>query len=125
MVETINPVVRGGRARGGGAVIVHAIGAGASAAAFGAGLGAFGAALGAPFGGAGTWVVALVAAVYAMGELTGGRVTVPQLRRQVPDWWRTFFPAPVAALLYGVGLGVGFVTFLDHGTLVAVSVLAM
>ena len=47
--------------------------------------------------------------------------TVPQLRRQVPDWWRTFFDWPIAATLYGAGLGIGFLTYLAHGTLVAVS----
>jgi hypothetical protein len=106
-------------------VALHALGAGASAAVFGAWLGALGSALGAPFGGAGTGVVALVAAAYAASELTGRRLAVPQLRRQVPDWWRTFFPRSIAALLYGLGLGVGFVTFLGHGTLVVVSTLAI
>jgi hypothetical protein len=52
-------------------------------------------------------------------------VPVPQLRRQVPDWWRTFFPPHVAAFLYGVGLGPGFLTHLGHGTLVVVSVAAV
>jgi hypothetical protein len=41
----------------------------------------------------------------------------------VPEWWRTFFGPYVAALLYGTGLGVGFLTYLRHGTLVAVAVL--
>ena len=49
---------------------------------------------------------------------------VPQLRRQVPDWWRTFFRPHVAAFLYGVGLGPGFLTYLSHGTVVVVSVAA-
>jgi hypothetical protein len=40
----------------------------------------------------------------------------------VPDWWRTFFGRPVAAFLYGAGLGVGFLTYLGHGTLVVVTV---
>jgi hypothetical protein len=52
-------------------------------------------------------------------------VPVPQLRRQVPDWWRTFFPPHVAAFLYGVGLGPGILTYLGHGTLVVVSVAAV
>src|SRR4029450_14056998 len=50
---------------------------------------------------------------------------VPQLRRQVPQWWRTFFSVPVAAFLYGAGLGVGFLTYLAHGTLVVVAVAAV
>jgi hypothetical protein len=42
----------------------------------------------------------------------------------VPDWWRTFFPPHVAAFLYGLGLGPGFLTYLGHGTFVVVSVAA-
>jgi len=124
MVETINPVVHRGRARWSIAVALHALAAGSSAALFGAGLGAVGAALGAPFGDAGTVLFVLVGTVYAIGELAGRPLPVPQLRRQVPDWWRAFFPGPVAAFLYGIGLGVGFLTYVGHGTLVAVSVLA-
>ena len=55
--------------------------------------------------------VAAVAVLYLVRELTGIRVPVPQLRRQVPDWWRTYFGRPLAAFLYGAGLGVGFFTF--------------
>ena len=65
--------------------------------------------------------MAAVALLY-LRELTGVRVPIPQLRRQVPDWWRTYFGRPVAAFLYGAGLGVGFFTYLGHGTLVAVTV---
>ena len=50
------------------------------------------------------------------------RIPVPQFRRQVPDWWRTYFGRPLAAFLYGAGLGVGFFTFLGHGTLVVVTI---
>jgi hypothetical protein len=46
---------------------------------------------------------------------------LPNARRQVPEWWRTFFSPPVAATLYGAGLGVAFVTFLSFGTFVAVA----
>jgi len=46
-------------------------------------------------------------------------------REQVPQWWRTFFPRYVAAALYGAGLGVGFLTFLSHGTFVVVSAIAV
>ena len=63
-----------------------------------------------------------MAVLYLVRELTGLRVPVPQLRRQVPDWWRTYFGRPLAAFLYGAGLGVGFFTFLGHGTLVVVTV---
>jgi hypothetical protein len=89
---------------------------------FGAALAAFGALLDAPSD-AGLAVVAAVAALY-LAEVLGARVPVPQLRRQVPNWWRSFFPSGVASFLYGVGLGIGFFTYLTRGTLVVVSVAA-
>lgn len=122
MVETISPVVYGTRARWLGAVGLHALGAAGTAAAFGAAVAAAAALLGAPWGRAGGAVLVAVAALYAARELLGVRVPVPQLRRQVPDWWRTYFGRPLAAVLYGGGLGVGFLTFLGHGTLVVVTV---
>jgi hypothetical protein len=124
MVETITPVVHGGRGRWLGALALHVAGAVLTAAAFGAILGALGGLLGAPFGRAGLATVAALAAAYAAAELTGVRIPVPQLRRQVPAWWRTFFGRPVAAALYGAGLGVGFLTYLRHGTLVVVAAAA-
>jgi len=125
MVETITPVVHGGRAgRWAGSVALHVTGAVASAAAFGAILGAAGSLLGAPWRGGGALLIALVAVLYLVGEATVVPVPVPQLRRQVPQWWRTFFSVPVAAFLYGAGLGVGFLTYLAHGTLVVVAVAA-
>ena len=122
MVETISPVVYGTRTRWVGAVALHAAGAAATAAAFGAAVAAAGALLGAPWGRAGAVVLAGVAVIYGVRELTGVRIPVPQLRRQVPDWWRTYFGRPLAAFLYGAGLGIGFLTFLGHGTLVVVAV---
>src|SRR6266511_3831595 len=123
MVETITPVVHGGRAgRWAGSVVLHVTGAVASAAAFGATLGAAGSLLGAPWRGGGALLIALVAVLYLVGEATVLPVPVPQFRRQVPQWWRTFFSVPVAAFLYGAGLGVGFLTYLAHGTLVVVAV---
>jgi Methylamine utilisation protein MauE len=124
MAETITPVVHGGSRRAWAvSLAVHVLGAAVSAAAIGAMLGAVGSLLGAPWGTAGTMVVAATAAVYLAAEL-GARVPVPQLRRQVPDWWRTFFPPRVAAFLYGIGLGPGFLTYLTHGALVVVSLAA-
>jgi uncharacterized membrane protein YphA (DoxX/SURF4 family) len=122
MVETISPVVYGTRTRWAGALALHAVGATATAAGFGALVAVAAAMLGAPWGKAGGAILAAVALVYLVRELTGIRVPVPQLRRQVPDWWRTYFGRPLAAFLYGAGLGVGFFTFLGHGTLVAVTV---
>ena len=125
MVETITPVVHGGnRSRWVVSVLVHAAGAAATAAVFGSLLAAAGALLGAPWGVPGIVLVAASAGLYVAREL-GVAVPVPQLRRQVPDWWRTFFPPHVAAFLYGVGLGPGFLTYLGHGTLVVVSVAAV
>jgi hypothetical protein len=122
MVETISPVVYGTRARWLGSLALHAVGAAATAAAFGALVAAAGSVLGAPWGRAGALAVVAIAVLYAARELLGVPVPVPQLRRQVPDWWRTFFGRPLAAFLYGAGLGVGFLTYLGHGTLVVVAV---
>jgi hypothetical protein len=122
MVETISPVVYGARTRWAGALALHALGATATAAGFGALVAAAAAKLGAPWGRAGGAIVAAVAVLYLVRELAGIRVPVPQLRRQVPDWWRTYFGRPLAAFLYGAGLGIGFFTFLGHGTLVVVTV---
>ncbi|HWC70784.1 MAG TPA: MauE/DoxX family redox-associated membrane protein [Actinomycetota bacterium] len=125
MVETITPVVYGGRARWTAAFALHVAGATASAAMFGLILGGVGSLLGAPWGRAGAIALAAAAAVYALGELPRITATVPQLRRQVPDWWREFFSWPVAATLYGAGLGIGFFTYLSHGTLVVVALAAL
>jgi hypothetical protein len=126
MVETITPVVHGGRrARWAALLALHAAGATVAAGAFGAALGWMGSALGAPWGAAGPVVVAALAAAYVGREALGLRVPVPQLRRQVPDWWRTFFGFGPASFLYGLGLGVGFLTYLTHGTLVVVSAAAV
>ena len=124
MVETITPVVYGGRGRWVGALVLHVLGATLTAALFGAAVGATGAALGAPFGRAGLVLAAAAATLYAVGTLPRVEVTVPQLRRQVPDWWRTFFSPSVTAFLYGAGLGIGFLTFMATGGLVAASVAA-
>jgi Methylamine utilisation protein MauE len=124
MVETITPVVHGGsRKRWGISLALHAIGAAVAAAIVGSLLAGAGALLGAPWGVPGGLLVVAGAALYVAREL-GAPVPVPQFRRQVPDWWRTFFPPHVAAGLYGLGLGPGFLTYLGHGTVVVVSVAA-
>lgn len=121
MVETISPVVHGGRARWLGTLALHTLGATGTAALFGAALGRIGGVLGAPWQRPGLLALASVSALYALGALTRHRVPVPQLRRQVPDWWRTFFGRSFAAVLYGAGLGIGFMTYLSTGTLVVVA----
>src|SRR5262245_61374800 len=124
MAETITPVVHGGSRRAWAvSLLVHVLGAVIAAAALGALLGGLGALLGARWGRAGAIAVAALAGVYLAAEFGIG-VPVPQLRHQVPDWWRTFFPPRVAAFLYGIGLGPGFLTYLTHGTLVVVALAA-
>jgi methylamine utilization protein MauE len=93
-------------------------------AALGAVLGGVGRAPGAPWGNAGLWALALVAALFATRELFGVPIPQPNLHRQIPDWWRTFFSPPVASLFYGLGLGIGFLTYISFGTLVAVAAAA-
>ncbi len=125
MVETITPVVYGRTRRYVLAVALHTFGAGLSAAILGAALGGLGALLGAPWGNAGLAVVVGVALVYLVREVT--RWPIPTFDRgvQVPEWWRSFFSPPISALLYGLGLGIAFATFLSFGTFVVVAVAAL
>jgi hypothetical protein len=126
MVETITPVVHGGRrGRWGVSVATHVVGAALGAAILGAALGAVGGILGAPWGPAGLWVAGGVAALYAARELLDLPIPLPDRREQVAEWWRTFFGPDAAAFLYGLGLGPGFLTYLRHGTLVAVAAVAV
>jgi hypothetical protein len=126
MVETINPVVYGDpRNRWRVAFALHVAGATVAAAAFGAALGLLGTALSAPWGSTGVLAVGVVALAYLARELFEVPVPLLEARRQVPDWWRTFFSRNVTALLYGAGVGVGFLTYLGHGTLLVVSVAAV
>ena len=53
---------------------------------------------------------ALMALVAALLEARGTCI-VPQIRRQVPEHWRRVLPLPLAAVGYGVLLGLGFTTF--------------
>jgi hypothetical protein len=55
-------------------------------------------------------VAAGIAVAAAAAEARGLRIA-PQIRRQLPEGWRWKMPLPVAALLYGVLLGLGFTTF--------------
>ena len=126
MVETIAPVVHGDRrSRYRLAVALHTLGAALAAGALGLALGGLGALLGAPWGMAGLIAVAFVAGIYLLREAVGLPVPIPDRHRQVPEWWRSFYSPPVAALLYGLGLGVGFLTFLSFGTYVAVAAAAL
>ena len=125
MVETITPVVHGER-RGlyRWALALHTGGAVTAAAALGGLLGSIGALAGAPWGGLGLYALAAIACIYAVRELFGAPVPLPARRDQVPSWWRTFYSPLVAGLLYGLALGIGFLTYLSFGTFVAVAAAA-
>jgi hypothetical protein len=126
MVQTITPVVHGGRrSKWGTTISLHAFGAGVSGGAFGVALGAVGSFLGAPWGRAGMLFIAGIAFLYAAREAFGLPFPIPDRRRQVPQWWRSTFSVNSAAMLYGLGLGVGFLTYVRYGTLVAVSAVAI
>jgi hypothetical protein len=126
MAETIVPVVHGGRRSSYWATVaLHTLAATAASATLGLVLGLTGMLLGAPWGALGAALLALIAALYAFRDALGLPVPLPDRRRQVPDWWRSFFSPPAAAVLYGLGLGVGFLTFLTYGTFVAVAAAAL
>lgn len=121
MAETITPAVHGGKRRPFlASAALHVAGATLTAAALGHALGALGALLSAPRGTVGAALVAAASGVYFLREAFRLPIPLPQRRRQVPEWWRTFFSPPVAAFLYGAGLGVGFLTYLSFGTFAAV-----
>ena len=73
-------------------------------------LAAFGELLHGAGGRAGYLAAAAIALLAAALEVSGTRI-VPQIRRQLPEHWRRVMPMPVAAVLYGVLLGIGFTTF--------------
>lgn len=124
MVETIAPVVYGSRSRYLRAVLLHAVAASASAGLFGAAAGLLGMAFGAPWGRVGAASLVAVAALYVAREVVGLPVPTLDRKQQVPDWWRTFYAPELAVVMYGAGLGIGFLTFLGHGTFVVVTALA-
>jgi uncharacterized membrane protein YesL len=66
-----------------------------------------------------------VALLYLMRELFSLPIPVPALRKQVPEWWRTFYSTNVTAFLYGLGLGIGYATYLSYGTSIVVSLAAI
>ena len=122
MAEAITPVVHGGKRKPYlASAALHVAGATVSAALLGLVLGAAGALARAPWESTGL-VVAVAAAVYCAREALALPVPLPDLERQVPEWWRTFYSPGVAAFLYGAGLGVGFLTYLSFGTFAVVMV---
>jgi hypothetical protein len=134
MAETIVPVVHGKRSRYRIALALHVIAAGLAAALFGTVAGTIGMLLGAPWdavgaaGAVGAWsylLVGALAVIYALREAFGIPIPLFDRRRQVPDWWRTFYGPMTTAVLYGAGLGIGFLTYLRHGTFVVVTAAAL
>jgi hypothetical protein len=107
MVETFTPAVCGSRRRQRLALAGFAVGAVAASALVGATLGAVGALLGTQL----AFLVAALALLAAAREAGIVRLPLPQLRRQVPERWRSELPLPVWSVGYGIGLGLGFVTF--------------
>lgn len=120
MAETITPAVHGGKRRPYlVASALHVAGATVAAALLGLALGAIGLLVRAPWE-ATPVVVAIAAALYFLREAFALPIPLPDRKRQVPEWWRTFYSPSVAALLYGAGLGVGFLTYLSFGTFAVV-----
>jgi hypothetical protein len=107
MVETFTPAVCGSRRRQRLALAGFAVGAVAASALVGAALGAVGALLGTEL----AFLVAALALLAAAREAGIVRLSLPQLRRQVPERWRSDLPLPVWSVGYGIGLGLGFLTF--------------
>lgn len=126
MVETIAPVVHGDRrGRYRITLLLHALGATVAAALVGTLAGTIGMLLGAPWGIWSFVAVGCVAVIYAVREITGVKIPIPDRHRQVPLWWRSFYSAPAAGFLYGLGIGVGYLTYLSFGTYVAVTAAAV
>jgi hypothetical protein len=109
MVDTLGPRGHAGaRRRTVAACAAFALGAPLGGAITFGGLAALGAL--AQRGGAAIALAAAIAVGAAALDAAGVRVA-PQLRRQVPESWRRVLPLPLAGLLYGVLLGLGFTTY--------------
>ena len=121
MVETIAPVVHGDRRLGYRlSLLLHAFASALAAAAVGALAGGLGFLLGAPWRWG--WIaVAVIALLYTVREATGLSVPIPDRHQQVPLWWRSFYSPRVSSFLYGLGLGIGYLTYLSFGTYVVVT----
>jgi hypothetical protein len=125
MADAISPVVHGGRNRNyWKAIAWHLIGSGLAATLVGGLLGSLGFVFGLSWSSSGLALVAVLAGVYAVAEMTGVELPVPHRRAQVPEWWRSYFSTGTSAFLYGAGLGVGFATHVRSGLLLIVAMLA-
>ena len=72
---------------------------------------------------AGSWSVSPPSST-RLRELFGLPIPVPDRHQQVPLWWRSFYSQKVTALLYGFGLGIGYLTYLSFGTYFVVTIAA-
>lgn len=63
------------------------------------------------------FVLAIIALLYGIHEFGIVHMPYPQLKRQVPLRWRYELPHYITPLAYGIGLGVGYGTFIAVGTL--------
>ena len=126
MVETIAPVVHGAsRSRYLLTVTLHMLGAVLAAAAVGALAGAIGMVAQAPWGTPGLVLVLVAALIYALREVADLPIPIPDRHQQVPLWWRSFYSPPVAGFLYGLGLGIGYLTYLSFGTYFVATIAAV
>jgi hypothetical protein len=110
VIETLGPTGHeGGRHRALASCLAFAVGAPVGGLLTFGGLAAAGQALGS--GGRTAFLLAAgFATAAALADARGAPIR-PQIRRQLPEPWRRKLPMPVAGLLYGVLLGLGFTTF--------------
>jgi hypothetical protein len=111
MIETIGSAL--GSVRRGVttvSVLTFTVGAVAGGVITFAGLALLGGLLGSGSSGVRAGVALALSLVAACADWRGVRIA-PQIRRQVPERWRWVMPLPVASILYGVLLGLGFTTF--------------
>jgi hypothetical protein len=132
MVGTILPIVHGKQRQSkfAPALLFYTIGCLIGAGSLGLVLGVLGAAL--PWQpwstGQGFYLLAVIGTislVYSTHELGFIRVPAPQCRWQVPSSWRSVLPPDVAALFYGIGLGVGVTTRIPASTFYPIVIWAL
>ena len=108
MIETITPAGCGSRRRYRVALAVFGFAAVLASVLLGALLGLAGGVVGVEKAALAAAALAALAAAREAGVL---RIPLPQVRRQVPEWWRSRLPLPLWAAGYGAGLGVGLLTY--------------